>query len=185
MFQKLEDVEKKYVELTEKISNPEIINQQNEWRTYMKEHAEIEPIVIKYREYKKVKQQYEDAKEMLNDPDLKDLAEIEMLENKEKLPQIEEELNLHPKVQDCIVTSVLDKIRGQAIVAYVVPEDDSLTIAELKDFCAKSKNLSQYKKPRFFCIVESLPFTATGKKKHYMLRQQAEEDLRNGILKKD
>lgn len=99
--------------------------------------------------------------------------------------QIEEELNLHPKVQDCIVTSVLDKIRGQAIVAYVVPEDDSLTIAELKDFCAKSKNLSQYKKPRFFCIVESLPFTATGKKKHYMLRQQAEEDLRNGILKKD
>ena len=91
--------------------------------------------------------------------------------------QIEEELNLHPKVQDCIVTSVLDKIRGQAIVAYVVPEDDSLTIAELKDFCAKSKNLSQYKKPRLFCIVESLPITATGKKKHYMLRQQAEKDL--------
>ena len=94
MFQRLEDVEKKYVDLTEKISNPEIINQQNEWRTYMKEHAEIEPIVIKYREYKKVKQQYEDAKEMLNDPELKDLAEIEMLENKEKLPQIEEELKI-------------------------------------------------------------------------------------------
>ena len=94
MFQKLEDVEKKYVDLTEKISDPEVINRQSEWRTYMKEHAEIEPIVMKYREYKKVKHEYEDAKEMLNDPELKDLAEAEMLEKKERLPQIEEELKI-------------------------------------------------------------------------------------------
>ena len=52
MFQKLEDVEKKYEDLTQKISDPEVIASQNNWRTYMKEHAEIEPIVIKYREYK-------------------------------------------------------------------------------------------------------------------------------------
>lgn len=102
MFQKLEDVEKKYEDLTTKISDPEIISNQNEWRTYMKEHAEIEPIVMKYREYKKVKQQYEEAKEMMNDPELKELAEMEMLENKEKLPQIEEELKvlLIPKDPD-------------------------------------------------------------------------------------
>ena len=102
MFQKLEDVEKKYEELTVKISDPEIISNQNEWKNYMKEHAEIEPIVLKYREYKQVKKQYEDAKEMLSDPDLKELAEIEMLENKEKLPIIEEELKvlLIPKDPD-------------------------------------------------------------------------------------
>lgn len=102
MFQKLEDVEKKYEDLTTKISDPEIISNQNEWRTYMKEHAEIEPIVMKYREYKKVKQQYEEAKEMMNDPELKELAEMEMLENKEKLPQIEEKLKvlLIPKDPD-------------------------------------------------------------------------------------
>ena len=102
MFQKLEDVEKKYEDLTTKISDPEIISNQNEWRTYMKEHAEREPIVMKYREYKKVKQQYEEAKEMMNDPELKELAEMEMLENKEKLPQIEEELKvlLIPKDPD-------------------------------------------------------------------------------------
>ena len=47
MFQKLEDVEKKYVDLTEKISDPEVINRQSEWRTYMKEHDDIEPIVMK------------------------------------------------------------------------------------------------------------------------------------------
>ena len=60
----------------------------------MKEHADLEPIVLKYREYKKVKQQLDEAKEMLNDPELKDLAEMDYLECKEKLPKLEEELKL-------------------------------------------------------------------------------------------
>ncbi|MBP3708775.1 MAG: peptide chain release factor 1 [Clostridia bacterium] len=94
MFQKLEDIEKKYEDLTIKISDPEIIAAQNEWKTYMKEHADLEPIVLKYREYKKVQSQLEDGKEMLSDPELKDLAEMEMLEAKEKLPKIEEELKI-------------------------------------------------------------------------------------------
>ena len=70
MFQKLDAVEKRYIELTEKISDPEVIANQSEWRNLMKEHAEIEPIVEKYREYKKVKQNMEEAKEMMNEPDL-------------------------------------------------------------------------------------------------------------------
>ena len=60
----------------------------------MKEHADLEPIVLKYREYKKVKQQLDEAKEMLNDPELKDLAEMDYLDCKEKLPKLEEELKL-------------------------------------------------------------------------------------------
>ena len=56
MFQKLEDVEKKYIDLTEKISDPEVISRQNERKVMMKEHSELEPIVEKYREYKKVEQ---------------------------------------------------------------------------------------------------------------------------------
>lgn len=94
MFQKLDDVEKKYEDLTVKISDPDVIAAQTEWKTYMKEHADLEPIVIKYREYKKVKQQLDDAKEMLNDPELKDLAEADMLEAKELLPKLEEDLKL-------------------------------------------------------------------------------------------
>ena len=106
MFQKLEAVEKKFEELTIKISDPEVIANQNEWREFMKEHAELEPIVEKYREYKKIQKEFEDAKEMLNDSsmdkELKDLAEIEMLEAKEKLPKIEEEIKilLIPKDKD-------------------------------------------------------------------------------------
>lgn len=94
MFQKLEGIEKKYDDLTQKISDPAIIAAQNEWKTYMKEHADLEPIVLKYREYKKVQSQLEEAKEMLSDPELKDLAEIELLEAKEKLPKLEEELKI-------------------------------------------------------------------------------------------
>ena len=55
MFQKLEDVEKRYDELTEKISDPEVIARQAEWQKYMKEHAGMEEVVLKYREYKKAK----------------------------------------------------------------------------------------------------------------------------------
>ena len=60
----------------------------------MKEHAELEPIVEKYREYKKAEKQLEEAKEMLNDPELKELAEADMLDAKEKLPKVEEELKI-------------------------------------------------------------------------------------------
>ena len=106
MFQKLEAVEKRFEELTQKISDPQVIAYQNEWRELMKEHAELEPIVEKYREYKKVQKQFDDAKEMLEDSntdkELKDLAEMEMLEAKEKLPEIEEEIKilLIPKDKD-------------------------------------------------------------------------------------
>ena len=76
MFQKLEDVEKKYIDLTEKISDPEVISRQNEWKVMMKEHSELEPIVEKYREYKKVEKNLEEAKEMMNDPELKESVQI-------------------------------------------------------------------------------------------------------------
>ena len=94
MFDKLETVEKRYEELTQKISDPEIISRNSEWREYMKEHAELEPIVEKFREYKKTKQEYEEAKELMTDPEMKDLAEEEMLTAKEQLPKIEEELKI-------------------------------------------------------------------------------------------
>ena len=75
MFEKLEDVEKRYEELNQKISDPEVIARQNEWKQLMKEHSEISEIVEKYREYKKVQNDLEEAKQMLNDKELKELAE--------------------------------------------------------------------------------------------------------------
>ena len=102
MFEKLEAVEKRYEELTKIISDPEVIANQTEWQKAMKEHASMEEIVLKFREYKKIKQSMEEAEELMQDPDMKELAEEEYYASKEKLPKLEEELKvlLIPKDPD-------------------------------------------------------------------------------------
>lgn len=115
MFQKLDDVEKRYEDLTTQISDPEVIARQSEWQKLMKEHADMAPIVEKYREYKKAQADFEEAKEMMNDKELKELAEAEMLEVKEKLPKLEDELKmlLIPKDPDDD-KNIICEIRGGA-----------------------------------------------------------------------
>ena len=89
-------------ELTKLIADPEVISRQSEWQKLMKEHAAIEEIVFKFREYKKAKQAMEEAEELMQDPDMKELAEEEYYSNKEQLPKLEEELKflLIPKDPD-------------------------------------------------------------------------------------
>ena len=115
MFENLDELETKYNDLTAKISDPTVIANQTEWAKMMKERAELEPIVEKYIEYKKTKQDMEDSKELMSDPEMKDLAEAEMLEAKEKLPKLEEELKilLIPKDPDD-EKNVICEIRGGA-----------------------------------------------------------------------
>ena len=98
-------------------------------------------------------------------------------------PNIEEALNMHPKVAQSAVTGVPDAVRGEAVVAYIVPEDDSLTINELIDFCINSDMLSGYKRPRYYRFVKELPMTATGKLQHYVVKEMAANDLELGFLK--
>jgi long-chain acyl-CoA synthetase len=98
--------------------------------------------------------------------------------------QIEEILNQHPKVQESVVVSVPDKLRGEAVVAYILKADPSLTAKELSNFCFKHPRMSKYKKPRFFRFVKEFPYTATGKKKHYEVRKMALEDQKNGKLER-
>lgn len=94
MFQKLDAVEKRYEELTKMISDPEVIANQSKWQKLMKEHSSISEIVEKYKEYKKTKQAMDDAKELFDDKEMRELAEMEYEECKEKLPKIEEELKI-------------------------------------------------------------------------------------------
>ena len=115
MFQKLEAVEQRYEELTKKISDPDVIARTSEWTQYMKEHAEIEEVVLKYREYKKVKQSLADAEELMKDPEMKELAEEEAKADREQLPKLEEELKvlLIPKDPDDD-KNIICEIRGGA-----------------------------------------------------------------------
>ena len=96
--------------------------------------------------------------------------------------QIEEVLNHHPKVQECIVTAVPDKVRGEVVTAYIIKNDDSLTAEELDDFCKESRMIANYKRPRYYRFVSAIPLNATGKKLHYKIKEMAKEDLYNGLL---
>ena len=87
--------------------------------------------------------------------------------------QIEAILNEHPKVLECGVVGIPDHLRGEALAAYVVPSDDTLTAEELKKFCAEHVMLSPYKRPRYYYFVHELPHTATGKLMHNKLRKIA------------
>lgn len=97
MLKKLGVLENTYKDLNEKISDPEIINDQKTWQKYMKEHAEIEPIVEKYREYKEVLDTIEESKAILqeeSDEELRELAKMEIAENESKVEPLENELKM-------------------------------------------------------------------------------------------
>lgn len=115
MFDKLEEIEKKYVDLTEKISDPDIISNQSLFKKYMKEHSNLTDVVAKYREYKKVKENMDEAKELMNDKEMKEFAEEEFYSSKQKLENIEEELKflLIPKDENDD-NNVIIEIRGGA-----------------------------------------------------------------------
>ena len=96
--------------------------------------------------------------------------------------EVEAVLNNHPKVKDCIVTSVPDKVRGQVVTAYIVRSDDSLIPEELDEYCKESPYIANFKRPRFYRFVAQLPFNATGKKLHVKIKEDALIDLKNGLL---
>ena len=98
--------------------------------------------------------------------------------------QIEEILNQHPKVSESVVVGVPDELRGEAVVAYIVKADPSLTAKELQHYCSNHTMLADYKRPRFYRFVDELPYTATGKKKHFVVRQMALEDQKKGLFER-
>ena len=76
LLDKLAFIENKYDELSVKISDPSIMANQNEWRKLCKEHADLEVIVAAYKEYKKVIEDLQDNKEMLELESDKEMREM-------------------------------------------------------------------------------------------------------------
>ena len=98
MFEKLSFIEQQYETLAQRISDPEVIADQETWRKLCKEHSDMSPIVEKYREYKQNQNTIDDANAMMDDPDTdKDFKEMlvdEIKEAKENIARIEEELKI-------------------------------------------------------------------------------------------
>ena len=96
MFDKLDFITEKYDELAQKVSDPEIINNQPVWQKHVKEMGEMEPIVKKYKEYKKAKSDLAEAKEMLDegDEEMRELAKMEISELEDTIKQQEADLKI-------------------------------------------------------------------------------------------
>ena len=98
MYDKLDFIVAKYEELSSKVSDPEVINDQPVWQKHIREMSEMEPIVNKYKEYKKTKDQLADTKSMLDeggmDDELKELAKMELSELEDSLEQLSSELQV-------------------------------------------------------------------------------------------
>ncbi len=98
MLNRLEELEKRYVELSDKINDPDIISDNELWRKLMKEHSDITPIIEKYKEYKRTLKACEEAKEMMEDSslddDMRQLAKEEFNESAKKTETIKDELKI-------------------------------------------------------------------------------------------
>ncbi len=97
MFEKLDEIKKKYEEISEEISKPEIIANQELWRKLMKEHAELEKIVQVYQAYLSLQDEIAGLKGMLGplcEEELREMVLEESAEKKKALHGTEEELKL-------------------------------------------------------------------------------------------
>ncbi len=94
MLQKLQALEHKYEELNNLLSDPKVLSTPTDYQKYSREHAELQPIVEKIQEYKKLIADIESTEELLsgNDAEMKELAKAELEELKKKAPIFEEEL---------------------------------------------------------------------------------------------
>jgi peptide chain release factor 1 len=96
MYDKLAAIEDKFENLTALLSDPRVLSVQSEFQKYSREYSELQPLVGKIREYKKMLNDIESAEELLRegDAELKELAQAELEELKRKKPLLENELKL-------------------------------------------------------------------------------------------
>ena len=98
MFDKLSFIDDRFKELETKISDPEVIADQEQWRKLCKEHSDITPIVNKYREYKALVENIEEAKDMISSGELtkeeREMVEMEISDSNDKIEIVSDELKI-------------------------------------------------------------------------------------------
>ena len=94
MIDRLEATLEKYNYLQEELTKTEVLSDIKKTREYSKEVSELEDIVNCYKKYKKVINEITDAKEMIKDPDLGEMAKEELKTLEEEKEQLEKELEI-------------------------------------------------------------------------------------------
>jgi peptide chain release factor 1 len=96
MLQKLEDVEQRFLDLEKALADPDVIANRKDFARVAKEHADLQEIVRKYRDWKRLAAEIEGHKELLDgaDGEVRDLAKAELPHLRERLTALDEELKI-------------------------------------------------------------------------------------------
>ena len=98
MFEKLKALEERYEEINNKLMEPDVINDHALYTSLMKEYKSITPIIEKFREYKKAKESFDEAVELLDagglDKEFKEMVQLQYDESKEQDEALTEELKI-------------------------------------------------------------------------------------------
>ncbi len=97
MFDKLEDILRRFEDINMMLGDPAVVSDQDKYRSLMKEQKNLEPLVECYLEYKKCKETIEDSLFMLDeesDPEMKEMLREELSEAKGRIPGLEEKLKI-------------------------------------------------------------------------------------------
>ncbi|MBQ3871212.1 MAG: peptide chain release factor 1 [Clostridia bacterium] len=97
MFDKLEDILRRFEDINMMLGDPAVVSDQDKYRSLMKEQKNLEPLVECYLEYKKCKETIEDSLLMLDeesDPEMKEMLREELSEAKGRIPELEEKLKI-------------------------------------------------------------------------------------------
>ncbi len=115
MIERLENIVKRYNELKEELSDTEVLSNFNLVKKLSKEFSDLEETVLVYDKYKQAKNNYEEAKVMLSDPDLKEMAELEIDSLTKEIAVLESQIEilLVPKDENDGKNVVME-IRGAA-----------------------------------------------------------------------
>lgn len=97
MFDRLEDIIRRYEDITMMLGDPSVVSDQEKFRSLMKEQKSLEALVECYKQYKDTKKTIEDSLSMLDeesDPDMKEMLREELSEAKDRIPELEEKLKI-------------------------------------------------------------------------------------------
>jgi peptide chain release factor 1 len=94
MMDKIEELERRYQELEALLSDPAVISNQPEFRKLSREHSDLSELVAAYRRYRKVLADISDNRELLADPDMKEMAEDELKSLEAEKEQLDADIRL-------------------------------------------------------------------------------------------
>ena len=159
MFERLNQIEAKYDELTRALSSPEVINDSSRYQKTAKAHSEVAEIVEKYREYKDLSRGIEESKAMVAeeaDAELRAYAQEELARLGERLAQVENDLKLLLLPKD--------------------PNDEKNVILEIR--AGTGGDEARSLPPKCSACTRALPKRHAGRSKFCRLRNPASADSR-------